>query len=82
MYGNIRRTETGPEKLKETLMDRTLLSFVLLTCSWVTGTSLCLASSLITLRSVLRSILQPTSTTLAPGQNSCVSPCHCVEKKA
>lgn len=51
--------------------------FVLLTCSWVTGISLCLASSLITLRSVLMSNLQPTSTTLAPGQNSCVSPCHC-----
>lgn len=50
----------------------------LLTCSWVTGMSLCLESSLMTLRSVLMSNLQPTSTTLALGQNSCVSPCHCV----
>lgn len=50
---------------------------LLLTCSWVTGISLCLASSLITPRSVLMSNLQPTSTTLAPGQNSCVSACHC-----
>lgn len=49
-----------------------------LTCSWVQGMSLCLESSLMTLRSVRRSNLQPTSTTLAPGQNSCVSPCHCV----
>lgn len=40
--------------------------------------SLCLESSLKTLRSVLMSNLQPTSTTLALGQNSCVSPCHCV----
>ncbi|MEQ2202394.1 hypothetical protein XENOCAPTIV_027601 [Xenoophorus captivus] len=30
------------------------------------------------LTSVLISSLQPTRTTLAFGQNSCLSPCHCV----
>lgn len=48
-----------------------------LTCSWVTGMRRCLESSLRVLTSVLMSSLQPTSTTLAFGQNSCVSPCHC-----
>lgn len=47
-----------------------------LTCSWVTGMSRCLDSSRRVLTSVLMSSLQPTSTTLALGQNSCVSPCH------
>lgn len=51
-----------------------------LTCSWVTGMRRCLESSLRVLTSVLMSSLQPTSTTLALGQNSCVSPCHCWEK--
>lgn len=51
-----------------------------LTCSWVTGMRRCLESSLSVPTSVLMSSLQPTSTTLALGQNSCVSPCHCKNK--
>src|SRR4029434_8079083 len=52
-----------------------------LTCSCVTGMRRCLDSSLSVLTSVLMSSLQPTSTSLALGQNSCVSACHCTQKE-
>lgn len=53
------------------------LLFLVLTCSCVMGMRRCLDSSLRVPTSVLMSSLQPTRTTLALGQNSWVSPCHC-----
>lgn len=76
-----RGTEKGKQLISIQILEASGAFCELLTCSCVTGMSLCLESSLMTLRSVLMSNLQPTSTTLALGQNSCVSPCHCASER-